>query len=256
MRVDDASRRALLATLVCAGILAAIFSQLGSAEVWATFAPGDCSEYCERFTHCGLAAAQRGAVQQPLNSWSNLAFVFAGALALFRAPMPSSYLFAASCVVLGIGSFLFHASVTAVFQWLDVVGMYLVEVSLVAWAFHRTWGIPYSRLLPLALAADVALAVFKWQLNTVWTLVALGAAIAAAMIVQVRTGKQALRHALLPLLLITVAYGVRALDVQKVFCAPDSWIFQGHALWHLLCAVSVYLSFQFFAVAGSRTASS
>ncbi len=246
-RIEAPGTWALLATLGCAAVLAIIFAQFPSAETWAHLAPGNCTEYCERYTSCVLPLAQRPVIQQPLNSWSNLGFVFVGLLAIFSLPVAGSWLFGLSCVILGVGSFLFHASVTYPFQWLDVVGMYVVEAALVAWALHRTWGTAYSRLLPLVLIADIVLAVFKWQLNTMLVMVSMGAAIAALMAVHVRSGRQSLRFALLPLLLIAVAYGIRGLDVQKVLCVPDSLLFQGHALWHLLCAATVYLAFQFFA---------
>ncbi len=238
---------ALLTTLSCAAVMAVVFAQFPSAQIWAHLTPGDCTEYCERHTSCVLALAQRPAIQQPLNSWSNLGFVFVGLLAILRLPVTGAWLFGLSCVVLGVGSFLFHASVTYAFQWLDVVGMYVVEAALVAWALHRTWGAAYGWLLPLVLAADVGLALFKWQLNTVLMMVGMGAAIAVLMAMQVRAGRQSLRNALLPGLLIALAYGIRELDVQKILCAPNSLLFQGHALWHLLCAATVHLVFTFFA---------
>ncbi len=239
---------ALLATAACAALLAGIFRYAPSAQIWADLTPGNCPEYCERFTSCALPLHQRPAIQQPLNSWSNLAFVFVGFLAVFRRPHAGSFLFATSCVVLGTGSFLFHASVTYELQWLDVVGMYLVEISILAWAVHCTWGTPYRRLLPVVLVADLLLAIFKWQLSTTLVLLLLGAGIAMLMSTHVRCGRRSLRAAWMPGVLLAVAYMVRDLDVQKVLCAPESLLFQGHALWHFLCATAVWLGFRFFAL--------
>lgn len=237
---------ALLATAVCAALLAGLFHYAPSAQMWANLTPGNCPEYCERFTNCELPLHQRPAIQQPLNSWSNLGFVFVGFLAALPRPHPGSLLFGLSCVVLGIGSFLFHASVTYELQWLDVVGMYFVEVSILAWAVHCTWGTPYRRLLPVVVAADLLLAAFKWQLSTTLVLTLLGACIAMFMSKHVRRGRRSLRAAWLPGVLFAIAYVVRGLDVQKVLCTPDSLLFQGHALWHLLCAAAVWKGFQFF----------
>jgi len=239
--------RALLATLVVGAVLAAGLLPLPSAEIWASLAPGNCVEYCERHTHCVVPLAERPVILQPLNTWSNLAFVFAGFLAAFLTPHVGGWLFAISCCVLGVGSFLFHASVTLLFQWFDVVGMYVAESALLAWAIHRTMAVSYATLLPGVLVLDVVLAVYKWQLNTTLMMALMGAVIAWRMVGQVRNGHRTVRRALLPALLIVTAYAIRELDVRKVGCAPDSLLYQGHAVWHFLCAATLYATYRFFA---------
>ena len=53
-----------------------------------------------------------------------------------------------------------------------------------------------------------------------------------------------LLHAALPGVLIGIAYGIWNLEVNKTFCTPSSFV-QGHAIWHVMAAVSVFLSWQF-----------
>lgn len=246
MNVDRTLLRAAVATLLVAAALAAALLPLRSADIWASLAPGNCTEYCERHIYCDVPLAERAVILQPLNTWSNLAFVFAGFLAALRRPHLGGWLFAASCTILGIGSFLFHASVTLLFQWLDVVGMYVAEAAVLAWAIHCTWAISYAALLPAVVVLDTLLAVYKWQLNTTLMMAVMGAGIAWLMIRQVHTGRRRAAHAMLPALLIVAAYAIRELDVRKVGCAPDSFLYQGHAVWHCLCAATLYATYRFF----------
>jgi hypothetical protein len=67
-------KRALGATLAIAALVALAAARLPSAEAWSDLTPAVCNEYCERSTHCGPLAS-RDAIQQPLNAWSNLAFL-------------------------------------------------------------------------------------------------------------------------------------------------------------------------------------
>lgn len=242
----------LVVTTAIAVVGALVLSPYPSAEVWGRLTPGDCAEYCEASAHCG-ALARRAVIQQPANSWSNLAFVLVGFVALFRRLTPRSVTFALACCVLGIGSFLFHATVTRELQWLDVVGMYVALGAVAARGLHDAWGLRWSRVLPAYLGWSSLLTIFKWQLDTTIAMVALGFVVAWAMARRMRAGAGSLAAALLPLGLIGIGYGVRALDVSRAWCDPASWL-QGHALWHLLSAASLYTAWRFFDASGKASA--
>jgi hypothetical protein len=234
-------------TLVISAVGALLVTQLRSAEVWSGLTPGVCAEYCEASTRCGTLAS-RAAIQQPLNAWSNLAYLFVGALALRRPLRPSAALFSASCAVLGIGSFLFHAAVTTEFQWLDMVGTYAVLVAVVARGAVVACGVAERVAMGAALAADLLFAVFKWQINAFIALPALLVAVSVPMAFVVNTGRLAASTALL---LMGVAFALRQMDVAHIGCLPDSRLFQGHALWHILTAAS--LGAAYFCFEDART---
>ncbi len=42
-----------------------------------------------------------------------------------------------------------------------------------------------------------------------------------------------------------VAFGIWNLDLNNIMCAPHS-LLQGHAVWHLLCALSTYLLYRYY----------
>ncbi len=178
-------KRALGATLAVAALLALGAARLPSAEVWSDLTPAVCNEYCEHSDRCGPLAS-RDAIQQPLNSWSNLAYLFVGLLVWRRPLQPTAVLFTVSSAALAAGSFLFHAAVTREFQWLDMVGTYAVLVAVVARGFVVAFGLAETAVVAAAVGIDALSAIFKWR------------------------------------------------------------IFQGHALWHVLTAISLGASFSCF----------
>jgi hypothetical protein len=232
-------------TSIAAVATAAIFAMLPSAEVWAALTPGDCPEYCEASTRCG-ALATRAAIQQPLNTWSNLAFLFAGALVLRRPLDRFAVLFAASCAVLAVGSFLFHATVTQEMQWLDMVGTYAALVAVLARGVAASFALPAGLVLAAALVADGLFAVFKWSISATVALPLLLVAIAIPMTRAVLHGRRTAREALVPFAVFLAALLLRQLDVAHVGCHPESRLYQGHALWHLGTAASLALIYFFF----------
>jgi len=235
---------AFAVTAVIALGLAAFVTTQPAAGAWSGFTAGDCAEYCESSHRCGSLESRR-VVHQPLNAWSNLAFVFVGVLALARPFTLGAGLFAASAVLLGVGSFLFHASITREMQWLDMVGTYAALVAVLACGVHRVWGAAWSLLLPAALGLDLLIARYKWHLEATIAIPILLIAIAIPMTHIVRTGRGGATAALAPLALFIAAYGVRELDVRHIACDPASVLYQGHALWHLLTAASLGASYRF-----------
>jgi hypothetical protein len=235
-------KTAVFATLAVGALAAALTARLPSAQVWSAQTPGDCAEYCEGRTRCG-SLASRDAVQQPLNAWSNLAFLFAGALVWRRPLRPSSALFAVSLTTLAAGSFLFHAAVTREFQWLDMVGTYAALVAVAARGFVVVFGAAESVATAAALLVDALFAAFKWHIDALVALPVLIAVIAVPMAMLVRSGRCSVRTALIPFGLVVAATAFRQLDVAGVLCFPESRVFQGHALWHLLCAASLGTAF-------------
>jgi len=237
-------RRALLVTALCGAVAAIALATLPSAEVWSALTPGDCDEYCEASTRCGELAT-RAAVQQPLNSWSNLAYLFVGVLALRRPLRPTAALFAASLGVLAVGSFLFHATVTREMQWLDMVGTYAALVAVIARGVAAAFSVSELAVVAVALFADALFAVFKWAISAYVALPLLIAAATVPIVRWVRLGRRPAREAFVPLVLFVAAFVARQLDVAHVGCAPES-ILQGHATWHVLTAASLASAYFFF----------
>lgn len=227
------------------------------------------TEYCE-FNDVTRLFHQR------MNTYSNLVYFFFGVLILQLAmedhkrqglapqnrletfPLLSA-LMGICFVYLSFGSAFFHASLTYVGQRVDMNGTYGLTLALVSIALYhvlykinltasakRIWVgvlvmliilflkvallIPSSTLLP---ALIFALLLFT-----------------AVHYVQFRKERSGL-VAIASLLLMVLAVYVRTMDVQKVGCNPYAY-YQGHALWHVLTALSSLCSYCFFRFGGLK----
>lgn len=130
---------------------------------------------------------------------------------------------------------------TREFQWLDVAGMYLGLAAVAARSLHDGFGVRWRVAVPAWAIGSALLVAFKWRLDTTLTMISIAGIAAAGMVRRVRRGLATAAAALLPLVTIAVAYGVREADVRRIVCDPAS-LWQGH----VLSATSLYLAFRFF----------
>jgi hypothetical protein len=220
--------------------------------MWNDWSPATCLP-----DHCFCEALHEGALRQPANSWSSLAFCGAGvvrALELMRGPSArfsqlQSACLAAAAIFLGATSAFYHASLSFLGQWLDVESMYLL--ALVGFAANVDALRPQApkRFLPLYVGLNVVMGVL---LLTVPVLrrYAFAGAILAIIVTEVLLRRQKLRDwSLRPLHaaigLMAVAFSIWILDLTKTVCAPHSWL-QGHAVWHVLGACATYALWRYY----------
>jgi hypothetical protein len=220
-------------------------------------------EYCElnqvdKFFH------------QTMNTYSNIFYFFFGILILQIAfedyknrglqtlnrlqqfPLLSA-LVGFCFIYLCFGSAFFHASLTWVGQRVDMNGTYGLTLSLLSigvyHVFHkinltnRQKNFWIMGLLVLILAfLEIALMVSSSTLIPV--LILLSTAFTVIHYFQFRK-ERFISLGVLSFVLIIIAIKIRTLDVQKVGCDPHS-LYQGHAVWHLLTAMSSFCSYAFF----------
>ena len=201
------------------------------------------------------------------NTWSNLAYVLVGFYAfalgwrdwrsagskrrpyLMETPAMSAA-FGVACCYLGVGSGLFHASLTRFGQQLDVAAMYAPLLVLVAICIgHWIPKLPIGRLHSVSTSPVLILLVaftswilflYKWSMSST---VVLGTLIA---IVSLSCVSDQLRRC--PMLnerwligscaALVAAVACRQLDIAGRFSGPDAWL-QGHAWWHVLTSLSL-----------------
>lgn len=194
---------------------------------------------------CFCEAVGAGLLRQPANALSSLSFAVA-AVAILRLPTarqstPTRSLhraLAAACVALAAGSLAYHARLTMAGQWLDVQGMYLVAVLLVAVyaSRHRSWTASRVTVFTVVLLASLALAQAFWPDSRRWVFAVV---LLPGIVAEWRTAsdRRPLRAGVLTLL---IGYAAWLADERGWLCEPTSWA-QGHALWHLLTAGAAYL---------------
>jgi hypothetical protein len=258
------TRRLALGALVVLGFFAA----MGALSIGGY--PGGPDE-CIALGDCYCEAIGPGIAAQPANSWSNLGFVVVGLAVLWdsgrRRPGRSristddryAVLYGSVAVFLGLGSFAFHGSIRAWGGYVDVLSMHaflsFVLAYDVARIHDRDWrwfGGWYGGLLAVF---GIAIGLLPPEHGK--TLFA--ALVAVALVVEAAVSYQALRPwapvRLLPRRVpwFWTGLGVFAManliwSISRTdgpWCEPDALI-QGHALWHILSAISVACFYLYF----------
>jgi hypothetical protein len=209
------------------------------------------------------------------NTWSNLGYVLVGfytlAYAIWDTRRPTTpadpyavrrpaliALFGVACVILGIGSGLMHAAFTSWSHKADVFGMFIVLTTLIAlqWARHLPRAFPAARVLgPIAVVVPAGFIAYPGPFGGYERIFI--ALIATSFLCGIldtfrRLTRQQFRWPLLAIASFLLAYAIWNLDKDRRFTHPDVW-FQGHALWHLLTAVTLGAMANFYRTETPRT---
>ena len=238
----------LLTALLTAGALMLL------GPDYSRFAAATCTA-----TRCFCETPRVGAlIVQPADSWSAYGYVVAGFLMIVLARAPewdsafprmAAITFGVTAIMVGVGSVLLHATLTLWGQFLAVLGMYLVGSFLLVRAVARWRSIPDRTAIVIYVALCAALVtvlIVEPEVRRWLFAVVLITAIAVELIFArpLRLGAL-VRLYLLGILAKAVAFTIWILDQRGTVCAPDSLI-QGHAVWHLLGALSIWLSFSYY----------
>ncbi|MCP9767976.1 hypothetical protein EGI22_08630 [Lacihabitans sp. LS3-19] len=220
-------------------------------------------EYCEfnnsqKFFH------------QSMNTYSNLAYFFFGILIIFIAiydientrnnlknkleKFPQlSILMGLFLIYLSIGSAFFHASLTYVGQRVDMNGTYSISIALLGIAFYHLFQIDSftengKKIWVIALIIMTVIFIPIHLLISSSILLPGMILLQTVLVFIIYFRNRQERFFLLAIssiILMFIAVKIRTLDVQKIGCDPHSF-YQGHAIWHLLTALSSFFSYAFF----------
>lgn len=218
-------------------------------------------EFCERF--------RPGLIKQPANTWSNLGFITAGLVMAwqlsrgvfdanrnnFTSGIFYATFFSCLAVSLGPGSMAMHASGGNLGGFFDMLSMYLVASFTLSYALERffTWKpwqffVSFTIVLISCLWADRQHyhILFGFFGDFIFFLYISVTIIFEALNTYVRKLSHNVKWGFASLGAILLAFGIWGLSTTDgIWCNPDSLI-QGHAIWHLLDAVSVYCLFRFY----------
>jgi len=204
-------------------------------------------------------------VVNPADTWSNLAYIAFGVAMALRARGRGSdvlSLFAPASVLVGVFSFAFHASYTYFLQFFDFVGMFVFLFAVItANALRLGWIGRERRLAFLAAGVVLFSALVPLLSETTIPIQSLVGLLIAAILAQEwaayrRNGPAAADYRVFAVALALLAAGAAfsLADLTRVFCDPSNHWIQGHALWHLLTAASLYAMFRFYEGIESRAA--
>lgn len=245
-----------LVTTGAVAVLSVALLALAVGQGWLGADVGRGANFCE--------APHDGWIRQPANTLSNAGFVLAGLLVAVRAGRPRppeavmstavATFYACVVVLLGPASAAMHATQTAWGGHLDMLSMYLVAAFAASWAWVR-----WTRRGTAAFAAAYVVCVAACELAGLWSdpvpvvhyagNLAFGVLLVAAVVLETRLWRRgetaiAFRHGVVALAAMLVAFTIWLLS-NAGWCDPSSLV-QGHAAWHLLCAVAAYWLFRMY----------
>ncbi len=224
----------------------------------ATCMPDNC--FCEPVVH--------GLIRQPINTWTNLAFILAGTLTLLVAISdlatpsakrdgtnlmrsqwlyPGIYSYAAALI--GLGSMFYHGTMIFYGQVADILGMYLLSTFMALYNLSRAFKLKGSTFFGVYLGINIALGV----ISTLWPVsrrpifigilaVILLSELLARKLVSSRLSMKMLLAAFASLVIGCAAW---LLDINGLFCLPNSWM-QLHSLWHIGMAGAIWFLYLYY----------
>ena len=157
--------------------------------------------------------------------------------------------FGLTAIFVGLGSVLLHATLTLWGQFFDVMGMYLVSGFMLVGAIARWQNLSVRAAVLLYVGVVGGLLVVLYSVPEVRR--SLFAVVLIAAIVLEMGFARPLRSGVRVSFYIAgivakaVGFTIWNLDQHGTLCAPES-LFQGHAIWHLLGATALWLTFCYY----------
>jgi hypothetical protein len=241
---------------VLAGIAVVALATLPSP--WAGMRPATCMP-----ADCFCEGIRDSLVRQPVNTISGLLFLPVGILILLsartgpgaggenllRTRRVYSLLFGGATILVGLGTALYHASLTFVGQTVDVLGMYLLVTYLLVYNLSRLSPLPQRVVLGVYVLGNAALLGFLITVPELrrhaFAALVVAVLVSELVIRRSRRVRMRTRYLLGAVLVLAAGFLVWVIDLAGVACDPDGWI-QGHAVWHLAGAGATWLVFLFY----------
>ncbi len=257
-------------TLIFSAGLFILYKLNQYVDPWVSWrqALGNATHFCEMNRFDQL-------IVQPSNTWSNLGYIIIGLMFIsiakndhkyehkknvnnLLAKFPGfSYLIGFSALYMGFGSFMYHATLTFFFQKLDQTGMYFLFVAFLSYVLFKLFPqikfrgkmyVSNKFFIISAVIVQLLFFFFLWKLPINILFPSLTLSFFAAnfiLITKIRNSESILSLLKASAITLLIAASIWFLDITNKLCSPTS-IFQGHALWHLLNTVSIFLAYLYY----------
>jgi hypothetical protein len=230
--------------------------------VWQSLKPATCMP-----DRCFCEVIQPRIIRQPVNTWSNLAFVLVGILIFFTAiddlylhhspqntnPMQTKWVYPVTyglvATSIGAGSMFYHLSLSFAGQVVDILSMYLMALFMLFYNLSRPGWLKSKSFLTWYLLSNLLLGIIA----TIWPelrrpifLLIVASVLASEFIVRrAYVSKLDMRWFAAALASLVTACLAWILDITGTLCQPTSF-FQAHALWHIGMAAAVGFVFLYY----------
>ncbi len=211
---------------------------------WDNLTPGTV-RFCEERL-CAL-------IVEPSNTWSSLAYVIIGVFLLITAVRDIRMaMIALAQIAIGVGSFAFHATGALAGEFADQVGMFMLSCLILVYAWGHARGAT-RRWMASTYVAFVAVSTAILYVIPVLGIPLFGVQLASGlgweMYHRSRAPDRAIYKNLVRGILIFVgAFAIWITDITGLLCEPTNHWVTGHAIWHVLCAVSIERLFRFYKI--------
>jgi hypothetical protein len=238
------------ASIFGALVFSAIFRRLSPAIVGADYRT--CAGDWHEAQLYGCASGLTAIPQQPVNTYTNLAYLAAGVFASLFFGTATSYVFGITMIYLCIGSTLYHALSTRWSGMLDVTGIYIVFLSIAVYALATLFALPRPLIPALMLVVSSGLAYilhkrFHKNMRLIIGILLGGIYVFSLMRLWLSGFWEPWPFILASFLIFLFAFFCWSLDKSRMF-PLRAW---GHGLWHILTALATLLLFMAIHMANS-----
>jgi hypothetical protein len=197
-----------------------------------------------------------GLLRQPANAWTNVMYIIVALMVLYlvrkRGDRSMLAFMPAIAALIGLTSFLYHASNTFLFQFLDLSSMFLLSGLLIALNLHRAGWIE-ARHMPqlfsgVVLASSALLFAIRGRIGASMFAAEIVAAMAMELFIAFKKEEGTrYRDYLAAFSLCAAAYLFWVLDFTgHTPFDGGNHLMQGHGLWHIINAFCIYYLYRFY----------
>lgn len=195
-------------------------------------------------------------ISEPANTWSNMSYIIAFVAMYFITRKLKSKTLRYTpyaMLIMGLGSFYFHASNFYISQVFDFIGMFVFVHWLIALNLMRAKFFDLAKAkiyyLGFMLLNVIVIHLFYINMTNFQFLIVLAVILIllSEYLARKKNSKpKSSKYLTLALIGILIAETFSILDLSRVMCNPTNHIIQGHAIWHIVSGLALFWAFIYF----------